>query len=59
MDPQFAEDFAYYADTVFRELGHLVRHWITVRRAGGIRGDGAPALRRPRRLALGARCLLA
>lgn len=31
MDPQFAEDFAYYADTVFRELGHLVRHWITVR----------------------------
>ncbi|KAI8463165.1 MAG: glycoside hydrolase superfamily [Monoraphidium minutum] len=28
-DAQFAEDFAYYADAAFRELGHLVRHWVT------------------------------
>jgi len=31
LDPQIADDFVYYADTAFRELGHLVRHWITVR----------------------------
>jgi beta-glucosidase/6-phospho-beta-glucosidase/beta-galactosidase len=31
LDPQVADDFAYYADTAFRELGHLVRHWVTVR----------------------------
>ena len=30
LDAQFVEDFAYYADTAFRELGHLVRHWVTV-----------------------------
>jgi hypothetical protein len=34
LDPQIAEDFVYYADTVFRELGHLVQHWITVGGAG-------------------------
>lgn len=31
LDAQFVEDYVYYADTVFQELGHLVRHWITVR----------------------------
>lgn len=29
LDPQIVEDYVYYAETVFRELGHLVRHWIT------------------------------
>ena len=38
LDAQFVEDFAYYADTVFSELGHLVRHWLTVRAVGGVPG---------------------
>ncbi|KAF8062692.1 BGL1A [Scenedesmus sp. PABB004] len=29
LDPQLADDFLYYADTVFAALGGYVKHWLT------------------------------
>eukprot|EP00882_Tetradesmus_deserticola_P016704 GHRQ01017859.1.p1 GENE.GHRQ01017859.1~~GHRQ01017859.1.p1 ORF type:complete len:286 (+),score=117.14 GHRQ01017859.1:118-975(+) len=29
LDPQLSEDFVYYADVVFQQLGRYVRHWLT------------------------------
>lgn len=29
LDPQVADDFVYYADIVFSQLGQHVKHWLT------------------------------
>ena len=29
LDPRIQEDYLYYADTVFAQLGDLVDHWMT------------------------------
>jgi beta-glucosidase/6-phospho-beta-glucosidase/beta-galactosidase len=29
LDQQLSEDFVYYADIVFQQLGPYVRHWLT------------------------------